>query len=31
MDEASFDRVARDELHQLEDAFADIDPMARGS
>ena len=26
MDEASFDRVARDELHQLEDAFADIDP-----
>jgi CyaY protein len=26
MDEASFDREARDELHQLEDAFADIDP-----
>src|ERR1044071_4864137 len=26
MDEASFDRVARDELHQLEDAFSDIDP-----
>jgi len=26
MDEASFDRVARDELHALEDAFADIDP-----
>ena len=26
MDEASFDRVARDELHQLENAFTDIDP-----
>src|SRR5262249_24613801 len=26
MDDASFDRVARDELHQLEDAFSDIDP-----
>jgi CyaY protein len=26
MDEASFDRVAREELHDLEDAFADIDP-----
>ena len=26
MDEASFDRVARDELHHLEDAFADVDP-----
>ena len=26
MDEAGFDRVARDELHQLEDAFSDIDP-----
>jgi CyaY protein len=26
MDEASFDRVARDELHELENAFADIDP-----
>ena len=26
MDDTSFDRVARDELHQLEDAFADIDP-----
>src|SRR5262252_8635434 len=26
MDEASFDHVARDELHHLEDAFADIDP-----
>jgi CyaY protein len=26
MDEASFDRVARDELHAIEDAFADIDP-----
>jgi CyaY protein len=26
MDEADFDRVARDELHALEDAFADIDP-----
>ena len=26
MDEASFDRVARDELHQLENAFSDIDP-----
>jgi CyaY protein len=26
MDEASFDRVARDELHALENAFADIDP-----
>lgn len=26
MDDASFDRVARDELHQLENAFAEIDP-----
>ncbi|MBA3455581.1 MAG: iron donor protein CyaY [Deltaproteobacteria bacterium] len=26
MDEADFDRVARDELTALEDAFADIDP-----
>jgi CyaY protein len=26
MDDASFDRVARDELHALETAFTDIDP-----
>lgn len=26
MDEAEFDRVAREELHRLEDAFADVDP-----
>jgi CyaY protein len=26
MDEASFDSAARDELHALEDAFANIDP-----
>lgn len=26
MDEAEFDRVAREELHSLEDAFADVDP-----
>lgn len=26
MDEASFDRIARDELHAIEDAFADVDP-----
>jgi CyaY protein len=26
MDDASFDRVARDELHDLENAFAEIDP-----
>ena len=26
MDEASFDRVAREELRHLEDAFADVDP-----
>jgi len=26
MDEASFDSAARDELHELEDAFANIDP-----
>jgi CyaY protein len=26
MDEADFDRVARDELRHLEDAFADVDP-----
>jgi len=26
MDEAEFDRVARDELHAIENAFADIDP-----
>jgi CyaY protein len=26
MDEAHFDKVARDELRAIEDAFADIDP-----
>jgi CyaY protein len=26
MDEASFDQAAREELHAIEDAFADIDP-----
>lgn len=26
MDDASFDSAARDELHRLEDAFANIDP-----
>jgi CyaY protein len=26
MDEASFDRVARDELHEIENAFAEVDP-----
>jgi len=26
MDDADFDRVARDELHHIEDAFADVDP-----
>ena len=26
MDEASFDRVARDELHHIEDAFEGVDP-----
>ena len=26
MDDASFDSVARDELHALEDAFSEIDP-----
>jgi CyaY protein len=26
MDDASFDRVARDELHALENAFAEVDP-----
>ena len=26
MDESSFDKVARDELRAIEDAFADIDP-----
>ena len=26
MDDAEFDDVARDELRQIEDAFADIDP-----
>ena len=26
MDEASFDKVSRDELRAIEDAFADIDP-----
>jgi CyaY protein len=26
MDDAGFDRVARDELHELETAFSDIDP-----
>src|SRR5688500_13177500 len=28
MDESSFDQAARDELHAIEDAFADIDPDA---
>lgn len=26
MDEARFDQAARDELHAIEDAFADVDP-----
>jgi CyaY protein len=26
MDEASFDRVAHDELHALENAFSEVDP-----
>src|SRR3954471_13993791 len=26
MDDASFDEVARDELHELENAFSEIDP-----
>jgi len=26
MDDAEFDRIAREELHHLEDAFADVDP-----
>ena len=26
MDEASFDRIARDELRHIEDAFAEVDP-----
>jgi len=26
MGEANFDKAARDELHALEDAFADVDP-----
>jgi CyaY protein len=26
MDDASFDRVAREELHDIENAFADVDP-----
>ncbi|HEU4730784.1 MAG TPA: iron donor protein CyaY [Kofleriaceae bacterium] len=26
MDDASFDRVAREELHELEGAFAEVDP-----
>jgi CyaY protein len=26
MDEADFDKVARDELRAIEDAFADVDP-----
>ena len=26
MDDADFDRVARDELHALEDSLADVDP-----
>jgi CyaY protein len=26
LDEAAFDRVARDELHALEDALAELDP-----
>ena len=26
MDDATFDKVAREELHAIEDAFSDIDP-----
>jgi CyaY protein len=26
MDESSFDRIARDEMRHLEDAFAEVDP-----
>jgi CyaY protein len=26
MDDAEFDRIAREELHHLEDALADVDP-----
>jgi CyaY protein len=26
MDDATFDKASRDELHAIEDAFADIDP-----
>jgi CyaY protein len=26
MDDAEFDRIARDELHHLEDALSDVDP-----
>ena len=26
MDEASFDRIAREELHHIEDAFSEVDP-----
>jgi CyaY protein len=26
MDDAEFDRIAREELHHLEEAFADVDP-----
>jgi CyaY protein len=26
MDEARFDKIARDELRRIEDAFADVDP-----
>ena len=26
MDDAAFDKVAREELRQIEDAFADVDP-----
>ena len=26
MDDATFDRIARDELHDLEDRLADVDP-----
>lgn len=26
MDDAGFERVARDELHELENAFAEVDP-----
>lgn len=26
MDDEEFDRIARDELHHIEDSFADVDP-----